>query len=156
MRYLLSIIVILILSMAPSFADPIVVGDDPGGSLSDNIKWLNRIEAAKIPVEVNGTCVSACTIVLNIDNVCVSRWSKFGFHLPYDIKTGKSERAFDLELAKNIYPKPLADWYIKNVIGAMDKEVAEHKDDPTWQPENKVYWLTAQELVAMGVTKLCT
>lgn len=61
----------------------ITIGDTPGGMIDDFQFFFDTIRKSKVPVRVEGLCVSACTLVFSLphEQVCVTDTASFGFHL---------------------------------------------------------------------------
>lgn len=73
--------------LAPGIAlaqvDIIVIANDPGGDLFAYVRSWEGIAAGGQRVEIDGFCVSACTLVLGLvprERVCVTPGAYFGFH----------------------------------------------------------------------------
>lgn len=73
-----------------SCGNPCVIEDD-GGGIIDLYAAQGRLLAAKhIPVIVDGPCMSACTVLVDLDrdNVCVTSRALLGYHQSIMIKNG--------------------------------------------------------------------
>lgn len=123
-----------------------VIGDDNGGSVETYLATFGRLRESKIPVKVDGICISACTLVFVLppDQFCTTERSTFGFHAVAE--ESDDGRFIDLPMtfayAHRYYPKPLGD-YLLTLWG-------EHP--PTIENIN---FLSAAELVNMGVARMC-
>jgi hypothetical protein len=87
----------------------IVINDDGGGGVSDHVKFYNRIREAGIPVRIEGMCVSACTLVLDLprNEVCITSTASFGFHLASD---GDPNPNLTEALIRRFYPPAVQQW----------------------------------------------
>lgn len=59
------------------------IGDNVGGRIGDYVNQYAAVRASGERVEIDGACLSACTLVLGIvprDRICVTRRAKLGFH----------------------------------------------------------------------------
>ena len=65
-------------------------------------------------VEILGTCLSACTMYLELPNVCVSPAAVFGFHGPSWYGKALSPDQFDRwsQVMARGYREPLKSWYL--------------------------------------------
>lgn len=77
--WLIAPIVALLLSGALR-AEPIVLTDSDGGNIYAHAADWRRYEASGQEVQLRGYCVSACTMFLSLENVCVGPRARFGFH----------------------------------------------------------------------------
>jgi len=128
---------------------PIIVRNDPGGLVPQEIMWIERLESSGVPVQIDGNCVSVCTFLLGLphDQVCVTDKANLGFHAMFEVRTQMILRGPTLEMAKIYYPKRINEWFAKEVIGSYDKEAETNNG----HVDNKPIYLDADRLVAMGV-----
>jgi len=91
-----------------------VVRGDPGGLLAPRQAEVQRLRASGRRVELRGTCNSACTMYLGLENVCVDRRASFGFHGPSSY--GRPLPATEFERWSRImaegYREPLKSWFL--------------------------------------------
>lgn len=60
-----------------------ITAPDMGGDVTARLHHIRTLDAAGTRVEIDtGTCLSACTFYLSMDDVCVTPDSRFGFHSP--------------------------------------------------------------------------
>jgi hypothetical protein len=93
----------------------IVLGTyDPGGAINTYIMWYERIKESGYTIEVDGACISACTIVFTLpkEQVCLRENAKFGFHLASS--AGVPDKALTDQLIQVIYPPVVKDWIKRN------------------------------------------
>lgn len=88
-------------------------------------------------VEIRGTCISACTMLLGAKDVCVDKQAMLWFHAAYETGTKKISEPGNAALVSH-WPAPVRDWAART--GAL-KSV-----EFTLRRA-----LTGVELVAMGV-----
>lgn len=64
---------------------PLVITFSPGGSVEDFAVKAGELMFFKTPVIVDGPCLSACTILVDLDraNVCLTTNAVFGYHQSY-------------------------------------------------------------------------
>lgn len=100
----------LILAMLAFPAKAYTIRNDGGGEIIlYALRFASYIEAGT-RIRFESDCASACTIFLGLppEQLCVGRWARFRFHLPY----GGSERA-NRGAEKYLmlrYPKWTRDW----------------------------------------------
>lgn len=89
--------------------DPCVIEDDAGGII-DTYAAQGRLAAlGHVPVVVDGPCMSACTIFVDLDrvNVCVTQRALLGYH------QGRMQKPDGTETFENIaYQTPGLEAYI--------------------------------------------
>lgn len=123
-RIVLSILAALAVSACTSeLPDRYVVKDDPGGSLVARERFVEHVKKSGKPLEIHGTCVSACTLYLGMpEQICIDRDAVFGFHSAahaYFIPDASGDLT---RYATRTYPKPIYDWFWAN-IGAHQLKV---------------------------------
>ena len=77
----------------PPGKGPVVIRNDGGGFVVQYAAAVERLASSGRRVEVRGSCRSACTMVLEIPNVCVDRNAEFKWHQAYDKYTGVRDYA---------------------------------------------------------------
>lgn len=128
--------------------NPIIIHDDPGGMVMQEIRWIDRLQISKTPVQIDGQCVSACTLILKLgDQVCITDNASLGFHAAFDLKTGNILKEDSIEVAQAFYPKKIQDWYMQNIIAADDTEAKANDGHVA----NKPIFLNSKQLVSLGV-----
>jgi hypothetical protein len=87
---------------------------DPGGNVGTYIMWYERVKEAGLTVEVDGACISACSLVFILppEKVCITENAKFGLHLASD-ENGPN-LALTAQLVQIFYPTIVKDWIEKN------------------------------------------
>ena len=116
----------------------VVVRDDPGGMVSDYIRWLERVADASVLIRIEGQCISACTLVLALPPgaACMLPTAKFGFHLA-SIDGVPNEEATQ-ELIQRFYPPRVQQWI---------KDHGPLVSAPTY--------MLGSEAIALGVIEAC-
>lgn len=91
-----------------------VVQSDRGGMIGQRSKEIRGLRATGQPVELRGTCLSACTMYLSLPNACVSSNATLGFHGPTRNGQRLSAREFDhwSQVMASNYREPLRSWYM--------------------------------------------
>lgn len=91
-----------------------VIAYDPGGMISDYVRWFDRVRQAGVEVRIDGACISACTLVLSLPpaDVCVTERGRFGFHLAS--VDGVADPETTKEIAAAFYPPAVLDWIEKH------------------------------------------
>lgn len=62
-------------------AAQIVVDEDGGGRIDQQVAWMQRIVSVGDTLRFIGMCESACTLGLGTPGACVEPTATFGFHL---------------------------------------------------------------------------
>jgi hypothetical protein len=106
-----------------SFALPRAYADvrilaSPGGEVGPFLQLFERVRASGERVVIDGPCLSACTLVLDMvptDRICVTRRAILGFHGARSVdrqgRTYAEPEASALVLAA--YPVPVRDWILR-------------------------------------------
>jgi hypothetical protein len=83
---------------------------DPGGSVADYLRWYRRLADAGVIARIDGSCVSACTLVLAMPRpvTCITEDARLGFHLAS--VDGKDDPEVTDELVKEFYPPRVQQW----------------------------------------------
>lgn len=92
-----------------------VVQRDRGGYVGARGREIERMRREGERVEIRGICLSACTMYLDLPNVCVAPDAVLGFHGPSDHGRPLSPERFERwsrEMARH-YREPLYSWYMK-------------------------------------------
>ena len=92
---------------------------DRGGKIGKYVEKYSALAMSGRRVVIDGSCVSACTLVLGIvplDRICVTRRSVFGVHEASGVDSqGRPIRSpGSTQFVLDTYPKPLRDWIVKN------------------------------------------
>jgi len=109
-----------ILIGVPGTAAAVVrISDDRGGNIGVYWSRYMALRDAGEQIVIDGTCSSACTIVLGIvphDRICVTRNAVFGFHaawrsnfLGFRVINDPATRTL-----LNLYPNPIRQWIARN------------------------------------------
>lgn len=118
------IVFTLLLAMALWFfatmlarADVRILGS-PGGQVGPFIDLFDQVRASGERVVIDGPCMSACTLVLNVvpsERICVTRRAVLGFHAARSIdRRGKIYAEPEAsELVLEAYPGPVRNWIIR-------------------------------------------
>ena len=111
---------------------------DPGGNVADYLRWYRRLADAGVIAKVDGSCVSACTLVLAMPSaaVCITREARLGFHLAS--LNGVDDPAVTEQLVQEFYPPSLQQWI---------KEHGPLVSAPIY--------MSGAEAIALGVMKEC-
>jgi hypothetical protein len=98
-------------------ADVRILGS-PGGQVGPFIDLFDQVRASGERVVIDGPCMSACTLVLNVvpsERICVTRRAVLGFHAARSIdRRGKIYAEPEAsELVLEAYPGPVRNWIIR-------------------------------------------
>lgn len=126
--------------------DTMVVSRDLGGMYLERLSTINGIALSGQTVEIKGTCASACTLFLTLeDNTCVHPRARLGFHGPQMYIQGRlinvpePERTRVVKLVAAHYPPAFRAWFMDNAAHLSGEFV----------------WMTGAEAIALGA-KPCT
>jgi hypothetical protein len=114
-----SIFLLIVSPFAKSAAAPVRITDDYGGKIGDYWARYRALRDSKDRVEIDGTCSSACTLVLGIvpaRRICVTANARLGFHaawrpgiLGLHVINGPATRTL-----MSLYPVPVRQWILRN------------------------------------------
>jgi hypothetical protein len=91
------------------------IAGDLGGQIGHYLDRYASIRSSGQKVVIDGSCVSACTLVLGSvpsDRICITSRAKLGFHAAWR-PTGKTGQVTDAEATKLLmdnYPAPVRNW----------------------------------------------
>jgi len=87
---------------------------DEGGFIDNRIREIEQLRKDSTKVRIVGTCISACTMYLALENTCVHPSARLGFHgateLPFIPATPENKLKYDLKVAEH-YPPNLRKWF---------------------------------------------
>jgi len=114
----ISFLAIGLLLSVKATAGPVVIGDDPGGSVVQYLQDVEQHRANGDRVEIRGNyCMSSCTLYLGLENVCILPGTTFGFHGPsspiYGIALSQRKFAYWSSVMAKRYPEPLRAWFLR-------------------------------------------
>jgi hypothetical protein len=103
-----------VLCAAPAQAEVRILAS-PGGQVGPFIELFERVKATGERVVIDGPCLSACTLVLNVvpdDRICVTRHAVLGFHAARSIdRRGRMYSEPEASaLVLQAYPAPVRGW----------------------------------------------
>lgn len=94
----------------------LVVKNDTGGMVGARVREIQALKAAGSRVQLKGKyCLSACTMYLGMQKVCVSPSTRFGFHGPSFYGRPLAPQEFERwsRVMANHYPKELRSWFLR-------------------------------------------
>ena len=86
---------------------------DEGGSIQKYQRDIARYNALGQTVVIDGKCMSACTMFLGADNVCVTPRAEFLFHGAIPTAIGETRKNQNAVMAA-YYPDPLRKWFYES------------------------------------------
>jgi len=104
--------------------DALYVGYDEGGVIHNRAAQIDRLNAQGKQVVIgNGAvCISACTMYLGAENVCVKPNAYLGFHGAISFgEPGVKDGEYWTDYMADYYPPALRDWFYRS--GASDLKV---------------------------------
>lgn len=94
----------------------LIIRNDMGGRIDIRAQEIARLRAEGRAVELRGeACVSACTMYLGLEDVCVDPRTTFGFHGPSSYGRPMPPEFFEYwsQFLAGYYNKPLSEWFLK-------------------------------------------
>lgn len=110
---------VLGLSLACAVAAPagaeILIGSDSGGMIGDYVVRYQRVRQSGERVVIDGTCLSACTIVVGMiprDRLCATRNAVLGFHSAWvpDANGRRVTSPVATQTLWGLYPSGVRQW----------------------------------------------
>lgn len=112
-----AVISLVFLSASSGAASALVVKRDMGGPVSERIALIRDLSARQVEVRIEGTCVSACTLLLGVPTACVSPNASLGFHGPSTRHRGLPlvREEFERVSAQmaSFYPPKISRWFME-------------------------------------------
>lgn len=115
----------------------LIIRNDLGGRIDVRAQEIARLRAEGRAVELRGeACVSACTMYLGLEDVCVDPRTTFGFHGPSSYGVPMPPEYFEYwsQFLASYYKKPLSDWFLKTARYEL----------------HSIYNLSGKELIRLG------
>jgi hypothetical protein len=110
--------VLLLLGLAPAFADVRILAS-PGGEVGPFLKLFETIRYSGERVIIDGPCYSACTLLLSTvsrSHICVTSRAVLGFHAARLVD--QDGREYDASNATHLvsatYPEPIRAWIARH------------------------------------------
>lgn len=103
---------------------PMIIGDDHGGVVSNRVREIRRLQATGRPVEIRGThCFSSCTMFLALKALCVHPQTQFGFHGPTEFGKPLLPQQFEYwsTVIASHYPPALRRWYMQTARHSLTR-----------------------------------
>lgn len=92
------------------------IGDDHGGKVSDRQRQIAILSRSGKTVAILGEhCLSSCTMLLALPNLCIHPKTVFGFHGPSDYGAQLPPVQFEYwsQIIASHYPPGLRSWYLR-------------------------------------------
>lgn len=121
LKYPLLAAVLILAGLVMSGCNDKVIAYDKGGLVGERAKEIAALRKSGESVQIRGTCLSACTMYLGLENVCVWPDAVLGFHGP-SAKRGLGEEEFD-DVSHFIamhYPDSLQKWFMDTARHSQD------------------------------------
>ena len=116
MTYLSKLAALVILFASPVKAD-VIIDVDTGGALLQYLLQAEQYNSDGTRVVIRGSCWSACTVFLGVNNVCAEPSASFHFHAAYTLREGERVKAPGAtQIMIETYPEPIQQW-IKSIGG---------------------------------------
>ena len=113
-----AVVTALLGSIAPAFAT-VVLSDDIGGKMEEYTARFQRVRNSGETVVIDGTCLSACTMVLGLvprSRICATENAVLGFHAAwmYDNAGNRVASASGTRDLMRFYPSSIRAWIARN------------------------------------------
>jgi len=89
------------------------IGDDDGGQIGAYLAKYRALRAAGERIEIDGTCASACTMLLGViprDRICITPRAKLVFHSAWDDEGDEAVAARGNRILWASYPESVRQW----------------------------------------------
>ena len=101
-----------IISIGAGYAT-VRIANDSGGEIGDYVARFRALRASGERVEIDGTCASACTILLGMiprNRICVTPNARLVFHSAWDAAGDQAVAADGNRILWSSYPASLRQW----------------------------------------------
>jgi hypothetical protein len=120
-----SAILLLLTSLVPASAT-VRIYDDRGGQIGDYLARYQALRASGERVEIDGTCASACTMLLGEiprDRICVTPRAVLEFHTAWDptASGGQVANSAGNQILWSTYPSDVRTWISRH--GGLRAEI---------------------------------
>jgi hypothetical protein len=115
-KYALAIAMLVSVGLAPAGA-AVRIQEDGGGQIGAYVTKFRALRAACDRIEIDGTCASACTMLLGIiprNRVCVTPRASFVFHSAWDTAGDRAVAADGNRLLWASYPENVRQWITRH------------------------------------------
>jgi hypothetical protein len=122
-----SALILLLLGLAPARAT-VKIHDDSGGQIGPYLAKYRALRASGERVEIDGTCASACTMLLGViprNRICVTPRANLLFHSAWDVDGDQAVSADGNRIMWSTYPESVRQW-IKRRGGLHSHIIALH------------------------------
>jgi hypothetical protein len=119
--------ILLVLGLA-SAAATVRIADDTGGQIGAYLAKYRALKASGERVEIDGTCASACTMLLGIiprNRICVTPHASLVFHSAWDVEGDKAVTSEGNRILWSTYPESVRRW-IKSHGGLHSQMIILH------------------------------
>jgi hypothetical protein len=108
---------LVMIGMASAFAH-VRIHDDRGGQIGAYLARYHALRVSGERVEIDGTCASACTMLLGIiprDRICVTSRATFAFHAAWDpAPEGHAASKAGTRILWSNYPPDVREWIVRH------------------------------------------
>jgi hypothetical protein len=111
-KRLIATAILLMLGLVPAAA-AIRISDDDGGQIGAYLAKYRALRASGERVEIDGTCASACTMLLGLiprDHICVTPRARLVFHSAWDAAGDQAVAADGNRILWASYPESVRQW----------------------------------------------
>ena len=118
--------VLLMLGSAPATAT-VMIANDTGGQIGPYLAKYRALRASGERVEIDGTCASACTMLLGIiprNRICVTPSASLVFHSAWDMEGDQRVTSEGNRILWSTYPESVRRW-IKSHGGLHSETITE-------------------------------
>ena len=104
--------VLLMLGSAPATAT-VRIANDTGGQIGPYLAKYRALRASGERVEIDGTCASACTMLLGIiprNRICITPRASLLFHSAWDVEGDQAVTSEGNRILWSTYPESVRRW----------------------------------------------
>jgi hypothetical protein len=104
--------ILLMLGLTPAAAT-VRITDDTGGQIGAYLARYRALKASGERVEIDGTCASACTMLLGIippNRICVTSHASLVFHSAWDAEGDETVTTEGNRILWSTYPERIRRW----------------------------------------------
>src|ERR1700746_1025891 len=105
-------VILTLLMFGPAVAT-VRIGDDGGGQIGAYLTKYRALRASGERVEIDGTCASACTMLLGIvprNRICITPRASLVFHSAWDMEGDQTVASEGNRILWSTYPESVRRW----------------------------------------------
>ncbi len=115
-KYAIAIVILATVGLVPAGA-AVRIAEDGGGQIGAYLAKYRALRAAGDRIEIDGTCASACTLLLGIiprNRICVTPRASLVFHSAWDAAGDRAVATDGNRLLWASYPEKVRQWIMRH------------------------------------------